>query len=258
MGRAALAALASLLLMGAACAEAQSQGQGFANWRKNAKHRVINDDLCALNPTELVGGYYCLHGDGTATNQTLTPHGAVSITTTVVNNARVKSMHVGMTAADYYTAATYVGPAGDFSMCISYRIPVATPLGTLAVLMTHPSVFSFYTDSNATLYFGIANAASIATQSNTTPHDANAWQFDCVTYHLVGDGNSVLKQYPGGVLYTTNSTAVGPLGDLATHQAFLGINNDLTLFLTADIREVFYTEKALSAATIAAMRASSL
>jgi hypothetical protein len=219
---------------------------------------TVNDNICSQFPTELAGNYYCLHGDGTATNQTLTAHGAAaSVSVAVCPNGtdcdNVSALRVGMTASDYYTTASYVQTQGDWSRCVRWRLPTADT-GTI---MHHAYVY-WTTDSGGTVYpdafkeGGGDLYANFAAQSGYI----HAWTEGCVTYDFVGDGTSIYRLYTNGVQTTEILDATGPIGDLSSVPTFLGIRNNGTEPQNADIREVFYTEKILSPATIAAIYAS--
>jgi hypothetical protein len=216
---------------------------------------TVSDNLCTVFPSELTGNYYCLHGDGTATNQTLTPHGAAaSVSVAVCPNGtdcdNVSALRVGMTTADYYTTASYVQTQGDWSRCMLYRLPSADT-GTLM----HHSYVYWTTDGNGTMYPDAFTNTGGEIYANFTSQSPaiHAWTFACVTYDFVTDGTSIYRLYTNGTETTTITDADGPIGDLANVATYLGIRNNGTEPQNGDIREVLYTEKILSGATLTAM-----
>lgn len=216
---------------------------------------TVNDNLCSGFPAELTGGYYCLHGDGTATNQTLTAHGAAApVSVAVCPNgtdcANVSALRVGMTAADYYTTANYIQSQSDWSQCILYRLPSADT-GTIM----HHAYKYWTTDSGGTVYPDAFKDGGGDLYANFAARSGyiHAWTFSCVTYDFVADGSSLYKVYSDAVLTTDITDATGPIGDGSNVPTFLGIRNNGTEPQNVDIREVFYTEKILSGATITAM-----
>ncbi len=262
------------LLCLASCGDAEA-GAPFGRFRKNGRTApeapagadfltimgssttvgTVNDNLCAGFPAELSGNYYCLHGDGTATNQTLTAFGAASSVSVAVcpngtDCANVSALRVGMTTADYYRTGNYVQSQSDWSQCMLYRLPVANT-GTIM----HHAYKYWTTDANGTVYpdaFRNGGGDLYANFTSQAGH-IHAWTFACVTYDYVANNTSIYRVYTNGVQTTEILNAVGPIGDGTNVPTFLGIRNNGTEAQNADIREVFYTEKILSPATIASM-----
>lgn len=197
--------------------------------------------ICEAFASELVGNYTCMRGNGTfqtAPGVTMSKTGTPTTTQYRVcpNGANCDPLAAQtMDAAEWWASDKDV-TAGDFSACALGRIKEEN--GNALVQWNAGQYLNV--QSNAAT-FKVAGVGPAFTLSMTH----GRWIFACGTYVRVGAGTSIGKIYVDGVAGPAASTL--PLASSSP----VKFGSDVAS--PYDIAFALYTEKELSAATIAAM-----
>lgn len=207
--------------------------------------------VCDAFASELVGNYVCMRGDGTSvlgSGVTLATGVGVdgTITTTAPRICPNGPDCAALPAQSFDGAVAYLAsnhaapPAGSFSVCLTTRVrsggsstvPFALKAG-ISYMQIGPGSIIFRLDSGPAATLGLGDPQG-------------RWVFVCGTYRRVAAGSSVGNVYLDGAV-----------GNQATTMPLPRVDDFPVLFGSAgsDIALALYTEKELSAATVAAMSA---
>lgn len=217
-------------------------------------------ELCSTYASELTGNFVCLNGDGTtySGSRAMTSSGSpTTVSTTVCPNgpdcASVTSQRFSGTVQAWNTASVLT-PTGDFSACAVFQPDLA---GNNAWIFhqdtgTRGWELQYTTDNSGQFVVWKAGGSStgLATSANTL--NAGDLAILCGTYDFVADGSSVLRVYVNGVEGATSptSTAVGPV---TAGSSLIAVGSGAFTDFQGRVYGAMFTEKILSAATIAAM-----
>lgn len=227
----------------------------------------VNGDLCDAFASELTGNYFCLRGDGT---QRSTAGMTLSASGSPTTDARAECSNgptcaptsaQRLTSTAYYATGTVASPTptSDFSLCV-----VATKYTANNVASW---VLAYDSGSGAGRRSGLRLDNSVGAVSmriftddvgTSTDMSASSAQpfaptIACGTYHYVGAGTvNEVRLYVNGAQVGSVLNSLPIAGVVSTQSWRVGSG---TATFDGRMRNAFYTEKLLSASTIAAMNA---
>lgn len=214
-------------------------------------------NLCdQLAPSEKVGNWWCLNGDGTAAtgSGTLTAGGSPTSTTLTQcpagPNCSTKTAQVLRSGANYYTTGNVASPT-DFTACALLQ---PDPAGTnIFIGRQNATTYTFilWTSAGAS-YMDVFRDNATKTQTSAGALISGSVHLVCGTYDYVSDGTSLQRTYLDGVGGAASTTAVGP-PQAQTEETRIG-NRELDgLTASANVLGAFVIPSALSDARIAAI-----
>jgi hypothetical protein len=224
--------------------------------------------LANLFPAEFVGNYICMHSDATAHGPGSTGFAAVGSPVTQSLRTNLNGSNCGATTgqrlngtADAFATDPVVLSTGSQSACVFFSTnSIGTGKQLMAKDVNGANSRSFVLSLNAAgqvlvqVLKSDASATSV-TSIDLSPVTPRANHFASYTYEYVADGTSKIRIYLDGVVSSNISdAAVGPMQQgstpLAVGRRYYAANYD---WLDGRVGAAIYTEKVLSAATIATM-----
>lgn len=234
-------------------------------------------DLYTLFSSEFVGSWWYLKGDGTMqAGSAVTMSGVNSPTANTVpvfsgldgTDYTSRWLGGGLAAVgSYFTSGNTQGPTGSFSVGILFTGEKPADNSCLVGHngATNAGPFEVQYNSGEGVSFKVFKAAGSSTSITSPLGDfrPRALHLAIMTYEFVADGTSKMRIYGNsGTPGASSDTAVGPPTNSAS--SFFGVGNDgwfahagVPVF-TGNVMAAFYTQKALTAATITSMMASAL
>lgn len=231
-----------------------------------------DNSFCATYASEMTGDYFCWDADGSgSTGRAATLNNSPTATTypqcpsgSDCENINVREFNG---TNQYVSIAASTAPTDDFSACVMTAIDVKNGSAVEKYMQkgtdTAGTESFFISMSNlGQATFGVSKASGTTTNvsTSTASINSNTMHFLCMAYDYTSDGASILKAWQDGeeVTNSPSNVAVGP--------PTAGLNYTVEImrrgeslndqYMGGKVRLAFFTEKVLSASTVAAMSRS--